>query len=116
MKTNEKNVLSYKGYWGRIEFSERDEVFHGKVVGIKSLISFEGDSVKAIKADFRNSINEYLEYCKDEGIQPEKSFKGSFNVRVGSELHRLAALEASVRGVSLNSVVEEALRQYVRHE
>ena len=113
MKTSDRNYLHYKGYVGNIEFSEEDAVFHGKVVGIKSLISFEGDSVKTITADFRDAVDEYLAYCEETGKQPERPFKGSFNVRVGSELHRQAALQASGRGVSLNSFVEEALKQFV---
>jgi predicted HicB family RNase H-like nuclease len=107
------NCLRYKGYAGSIEFSEEDAVFHGKVIGIKSLISFEGDSVKTITDDFHNAVDEYLAYCEDNGRQPEKPFKGSFNVRIGSELHRQAAIDASSRGISLNALVENAISQYV---
>ena len=111
MKTN--NYLHYKGYVGSVEFSEEDAVFHGKVVGIKALISFEGDSVKKIIQDFHNAIDEYLVFCTENGHEPEKPFKGSFNVRIGAELHRKAALAASTRGISLNSFVEDAIRQTV---
>jgi len=107
------NCLNYKGYTGNIEFSEEDGVFHGKVIGIKPLISFEGDSVSLITEDFRNAIDEYLEFCDENDIEPEKPFKGSFNVRIGAELHRKAVLAASSNGVSLNSFVEEAIRQRV---
>jgi predicted HicB family RNase H-like nuclease len=113
MRMSDKNYLHYKGYDGSIAFSEQDAVFHGKVVGISSLISFEGDSVKTIIADFHNAVDEYLEYCEKNKKDPEKAFEGSFNVSVGSELHRKAALEASGRGISLNALVEDALRQFV---
>ncbi|MCL2153508.1 MAG: type II toxin-antitoxin system HicB family antitoxin [Oscillospiraceae bacterium] len=113
MRTTDRNTLHYRGYVGDIEFSEEDAVFHGKVFGVKSLISFEGDSVKTITEDFHNAVDEYLEYCEEKGLEPERPFKGSFNVRVGSELHRQAALEASGRGISLNALVEDALRQVV---
>ena len=113
MRTSNKNYLHYKGYVGNIAFSEEDAVFHGSVVGIKSLISFEGDSVTTITADFHDAIDEYLDYCEKTGKLPEKPFKGSFNVRIGSELHRKAVLEASGRGISLNTLVENALKQYV---
>ncbi|GAB7140994.1 type II toxin-antitoxin system HicB family antitoxin [Deferribacterales bacterium RsTz2092] len=107
------NYLSYKGYTGSVDFSEKDAVFHGRVMGIQSLISFEGDSVNAIKDDFHNAVDEYLEHCAQSGRDPEKPFKGSFNVRIGNELHRKAALTASTRGISLNMMVEEAIKQVV---
>jgi len=107
------NYIHYKNYVGSVEFSEIDAVFHGKVMGIKSLISFEGDSVSTLIEDFHNAIDEYLDFCVQENIQPEKPFKGSFNVRIGSDLHRKAALAASARGISLNTLVEDAIRQTV---
>jgi len=107
------NCLNYKGYVGSVEFSEVDEVFHGKVLGIRSLISFEGDSVKSIIEDFHEAVDEYLEFCADNNIEPEKPFKGSFNVRIGSELHRQAALFALAQGLSLNTIVTNAMQQYL---
>ena len=111
MKTD--NHLHYKGYIGSVEFSDEDKIFHGKVIGIKSLISYEGNSVDTITKDFRNAIDEYLEDCEKHGDEPEKAYKGSFNVRIEADLHRKAALAASSRGVSLNTFVEEAIRQNV---
>jgi len=112
MKAN--NCLQYKGYTGSIELSEEDGVFHGKVVGIKSLISFEGESVKKITEDFQNAVDEYLEFCKDNNIAPEKPYKGSFNVRIAPDLHRQLANYSSSSGRSLNSTVEEAIRTYFK--
>ena len=107
-----KNCLNYKDYTGSIEYSQEDEVFYGKVMGVKALISFEGESVSSITEDFRNAVDEYLEFCNENGIVPEKPFKGSFNVRIGGDLHRKSVLAANAKGVSLNSFVEEAIRQY----
>ena len=107
------NYLHYKNYTGSVEFSEEDAVFHGKVIGIKSLISFEGDSVNAITGDFHKAIDEYLKFCVAKGKEPEKPFKGSFNIRINAELHRKLALTASARGVSLNALVEDVIRQSV---
>ena len=107
------NYLHYKDYTGSVEFSEEDAVFHGKVIGIKSHISFEGDSVGAIIEDFRNAIDEYLDFCAQNGKLPEKPFKGSFNVRIGADLHQKAVMTASARGLSLNALVEDAIRQTV---
>jgi predicted HicB family RNase H-like nuclease len=70
----------------------------------------EGDSVQTLTQDFHNTVDEYLEFCEKNGKQPERPFKGSFNVRIQPELHRKAALTASARGISLNSFVEDAIR------
>ena len=107
------NYLHYRDYVGSVEFSETDSVFHGKVVGIKSLISFEGDSVDTLVKDFHHAVDEYFEFCAETGKQPEKPFKGSFNIRIGTDLHRKAALAASTQGMSLNSLVEKAIRQTI---
>jgi len=107
------NHLHYRGYTGSIRFSEEDAVFFGKVIGIKALVSFEGDSVSSITSDFHKAVDEYLEFCADQGKTPEKPYKGSFNVRISSELHRKLAVAASVRGMSLNSLVEHAIRQQI---
>ena len=70
--------INYQGYTGSIEFSEADAVFHGQVIGIKSLITFEGASVADLTHDFHNAVDEYLAFCSETGKQPEKPFKGSF--------------------------------------
>ena len=80
------NYLHYKEYVGSVEFSEEDAVFHSKVIGIKPLLSFEGDSVNTLVEDFHNAVDEYLEFCEQNGIKPEKPFKGSFNVRVDAAI------------------------------
>jgi predicted HicB family RNase H-like nuclease len=107
------SYIHYRDYTGSIDFSEEDEVFHGKVIGIKNLISFEGESVQTLTEDFHNAVDEYLEYCEKNGKQPEKPFKGSFNVCIQPELHRKAAFTASARGLSLNAFVEDAIRHNV---
>ena len=106
-----KNCLRYKGYVGSLEFSEEDAVFHCKVAGIKDLISFEGDNVDAITANFHNAVDEYLSQCNANHKEPELPFKGSFNVRIGTELHRKAALAASLQNISLNTFVKKAIRE-----
>ena len=109
----QKDYLQYKNYVGSVVFSAEDLCFHGKVIGIKSLISFEGKCVNSITKDFHNAIDEYLKFCADNKKEPEKPFKGSFNVRIDTDLHRRLALNASLRGVSLNTLVEDAIRQIV---
>ncbi|MCL2762885.1 MAG: type II toxin-antitoxin system HicB family antitoxin [Treponema sp.] len=107
------NYLHYKNYTGSVCFSEEDAVFHGKVIGIKALVSFEGNSVNAITNDFHKAVDEYLQFCAAKGKEPERPFKGSFNIRISTDLHRTLALTASARGVSLNTFVENAIRQSV---
>lgn len=107
------NVLEYKGYYGTVEFSSTDKVLFGKVIGVNSLISFEGDSVQSLKEDFEGAIDDYLEMCAEKGIEPEKAYRGSFNVRVSPELHKTLVLYSASHGQTLNSTVEEAIKHHV---
>ena len=75
-----KNTIEYKGYVGSVEFTEEDGVFFGKVQGIRSVISYEGETAQELVADFHGAIDDYLEFCKAEGKEPERAYKGSFNV------------------------------------
>lgn len=108
------NVLNYKGYIGNIEFSENDRVFFGKVLGIRSVISYEGTSVDELINDFHDSIDDYLDMCESENIEPEKTFKGTFNVRISQELHKNIVIEALNLNMSLNQFVRDALEQKVK--
>lgn len=107
------DLLQYKGYHGTVEFSAADGVLYGKVIGINGLISYEGDSIAALKEDFESSIDDYLEMCAEKGIDPEKSYKGTFNVRIAPELHKQLTLYSASLGKTLNSAVEEAIFEYV---
>lgn len=107
------NLLSYKTYNGTVEYSREDECLYGKVIGIKSLLSYEGQSVQELEQDFKAVIDEYLEDCKERNIEPEQPYKGTFNVRINPELHRSIAVYAIEHGKSLNSAVEEAICKMV---
>ena len=104
------NTMEYKGYVGSVEFSEEDGLFYGKVMGIRALISYEGTTAHELVDDFHGAIEDYLALCEAEGKEPEKAYKGSFNVRISPELHKQAAIFATTHGISLNSFVENALR------
>lgn len=108
-----QNTLNYKNYIGSVEFSEEDNILFGKVQGIRSLIMYEGTTIAELIADFHNSIDDYLEVCRANKEEPEKSFKGTFNVRVSPETHRNAAVFAIQNQKSLNKVVEEAIEYYL---
>ncbi|MCD7745662.1 MAG: type II toxin-antitoxin system HicB family antitoxin [Lachnospiraceae bacterium] len=103
------NTICYKGYVGSVEFSEEDGVFFGKVMGIRALISYEGQTAKDLVDDFHYAVDDYFELCKAEGQTPEKAYKGSFNVRISPELHRNIAIYAAAHEISLNSFVEKAI-------
>jgi predicted HicB family RNase H-like nuclease len=108
--------LKHKGYTGSIEYSKEDDLLYGKVLGVRGLISYEGKSGKELELDFIEAIEEYLSVCKEEGITPEKPFKGSFNVRIPTELHQKAALLAMEEKMSLNNFVAESIRERVFKE
>ena len=107
------NLLDYKGYSGTVEYSSEDGVLFGKVIGIKSLISYEGKSVDELKADFEDAVDDYLEYCEEKGIEPEKVYKGSLNVRFSPETHRKATLIAFSENISLNQFIENSVNEKI---
>ena len=99
-----------------LEYSEEDNCLFGKVVGIKSLISYEGDSIQALKRAFEVMIDEYLDECKARGVEPEKPYKGTFNVRINSDLHRSIATYATKHDKTLNAAVEEAIADFIKNK
>jgi predicted HicB family RNase H-like nuclease len=107
MKTN---MLKYKGYYGSYQFDEDDIIFYGKLEFIKPLISYEAKDAPELKAAFQNAVDDYLSTCKERGVEPEKPFKGSFNIRIGSERHEKAALLSKKLGCkSLNEFIKLAI-------
>lgn len=103
------DILNYKNYYAEIHFSNEDEVFYGKIIGINDLVTFEGTTVKELKTAFREAVEDYISTCKELGKEPEKTYKGSFNVRIPSELHRLAAHQANLHKMTLNEFVKNAI-------
>ena len=103
-------MLHYKGYTAKPEFSPEDRVFYGRVLGISDLVDFYSDSAKELENEFHQAVDEYLDFCREVGKEPEKEYRGRFHVRVSPELHRAAAVCAEERNMSLNRFVEEALR------
>jgi len=108
-----KDMMFYKGYYGSVHYSDEDRVFHGKIEFIRSLVSYEGSNAESLRKAFQEAVDDYLELCAEEGKKPAKPFKGSFNVRTGSDLHRKAALFAKTKGTNLNKIATEALEKYL---
>ena len=105
------NTMTYKGYLGSVAYSEKDNVFFGKIEGINGLVNFEGESVKELTEAFHEAVDDYLAYCKDEGIEPEKSYTGVLNVRLKPAVHRQIAILAKQAGMTINSYIKEALEE-----
>ena len=108
------NTLKYKGYIGSVGYSEPDQVFFGKIEGIDGLVNYEGESVAELTAAFREAVEDYLAFCEDHGVKPEKSYSGSFNVRIPPVTHREIANRASEAGISINAFVKNILNEAVR--
>ncbi len=109
------NTLEYKGYIGSVEFCSEDEAFHGKVEGIRDLVSYEATDVESLKRAFHQAVDDYLATCDKKHKKPEQAFKGVFNVRVRPELHRRAFIYSTAHNKKLNNVVSEALEKYLEH-
>lgn len=103
------NTIQYKVYVGSVEFSEDDGIFYGKVMGIHSLISCEGESAHKLLNDFHSTVDDYLEICKAEGQEPEVAFKGSFNIRLSPELHKQIFIYLASHQISMNRYIGEVL-------
>ena len=108
-----KNAICYKGYCGSIEFSDEDNVFFGRIIGINDHITYEGHNADDLRHDFEEAVEEYIITCAQLGKEPEKAYRGTFNVRIEPMLHRQLALYSASNGKSLNSTVEEAIRNYI---
>ena len=93
-----KNTMNYKGYYGSVEFSDEDSVFFGRIIGINDRITYEGDNVNALRNDFQEAVDEYLETCAQLGKEPEKMYRGTFNVRITPALHRQLAFFSATSG------------------
>ncbi len=107
--------MEYKGYIGSINYNDDDQIFYGKVEGLKkTFISFEGTSVKELRKDFEESIDFYLEDCKANNEIPEVQCKGSLNVRLGTKLHTKAKLKSIEKNISINELIKEAVEAYVK--
>ena len=107
------HYVNYKDFWGTVEYSSEDDCLYGKVLGVHGMMAYEGQSVAELKEEFHRAVDEYLLLCQQKGIAPEKSFKGSFNVRVTPELHRLASIKADESNISLNTFVSMAIKRAV---
>lgn len=108
------STLEYKGYCTRIEFDADSMLLHGKIEGINDLVTFESEDSSRIEAEFHTAVDEYLDFCKEVGKEPEKEYRGLFNIRIKPDLHKRLAVEAVRNNLSLNAMVEQAIASYVK--
>lgn len=106
--------MNYKGYTSLIEFDDELNIFHGEVIGLKDIITFQGTSVEELEKEMAESIEFYLSWCKERGKEPEKPYSGKFMVRTTPELHSKAVIAASRIGLSLNKYIEKAIEDETR--
>ncbi len=111
-----KNHLEYNKYVGTVNFSAEDAVFYGKLEGINDLVLFEGDTVIELKEAFIDAVDDYLETCKKIGKEPNKTYKGVFNVRVPSDVHKQISIIATKKGIKLNELVNKTFSYLLNHE
>jgi predicted HicB family RNase H-like nuclease len=111
-----ENILKYKNFIATVKYSEEDEAFIGKIEGIHSVVSFEGQSVKELKSAFKEAVESYLDFCNRKGItELQKSYTGVFNVRIDSDLHRRAAISAKTHGSTLNAFVKQSIERNLKY-
>ncbi len=104
------NTMNYKGYTARIEYDERDNIFVGRVLGLRNIISFHGETVADLRHEFEVVIENFLNDCKEQGIKPEKPASGKLMLRVPAEVHGAALVAAQASGKSLNQWATEVLQ------
>ena len=110
------DVMEYKGYYASVHFSGADDVFYGKLLGIDDLVNFEGASVKELKKAFHVAVDDYVETCEELGKEPNKTYKGTFNVRISTDLHKAAAVYAAINNISLNDFIKTAIDYALLHK
>ena len=107
-------MMEYKGYIGKVEFDDDAEILHGEIINTRDVITFQGKSVAELIRAFRESIDDYLAFCKQRGEAPDKPFSGQFVTRIPPELHRQVHVAAVLAGKSLNAFVTEQLQVAVQ--
>ena len=104
-------MMNYKGYTAKVEFDDEAMIFHGEVIGIRDVVTFQGRSVEEIKKAFNGSVDDYLDFCKERGEEPDKPFSGKFVVRISPEIHRKVYIAAKKAGQSINAWLNRNLQR-----
>jgi len=105
--------MEYQGYLAKVEFDDEANILHGEILNLRDVITFEGSTVEELRHAFKDSVEDYLDFCAERNEEPEKPFSGKFMVRIDPELHREIYLRARMADKSLNSWISEALEAVV---
>ncbi|MCB0045741.1 MAG: type II toxin-antitoxin system HicB family antitoxin [Caldilineaceae bacterium] len=108
--------MNYKGYVGKVEFDDEANIFHGEVVNLRDVITFQGESVQELRQAFQDSVEDYLAFCAERGEEPERPFSGKFTVRISPELHRKLYVHAKLQDKSLNSWINMLFEESVTYQ
>ncbi len=109
------NTLTCQGYTARIDFDDRDNIFVGRILGMRDIISFHGETVSELKNEFERTVQDYLQDCEEQGLRPEKPVSGKILLRVTPEMHNAALVAAQAAGVSLNQWITDVLHEATRN-
>ena len=107
------NTMTLEGYHAKIEYDAELDAFRGEILGLNGGADFYGRNPKELRAEFKKSLDVFLEVCKEKGIEPRRHYSGKFNLRISPELHERLAITAQAKGKSVNSLAQEALQQMV---
>ncbi len=107
-------MMNYKGYIGSVEYDDENRVFTGTVINTRAVITFHGTSVDELEQEFQASVEDYLQWCREDGVEPEKPYSGKFVVRFTPQLHQRAAVGARKLGLSLNKFMERSVEDELR--
>lgn len=107
------NLMTVGGYTAKIEYDEELDLFRGEILGLNGGADFYGKNPKELRAEFKKSLQVFLEVCAEKGIEPRRHFSGKFNLRIPPELHEQLAIAAQAEGKSINLLAQEALRMRV---
>lgn len=106
-------MMKYKGYIAHVKYDDEAKIFHGEVLGIKDVVTFQGTTVDEIEAAFKGSVDDYLDFCKERGEEPDRPFSGKFNLRIPPDLHAKLSIAAQLEGESLNNYIAKMLQKLV---
>jgi len=107
------DIMKYKGFIGSVHFAAEDRIFYGKVEGVNDMITFEGSTVDELEKGFKYMVDEHITDCNKNNTPIEKSYKGNLNIRLSPELHKKVAYNATIRGLSLNQYINDAIKKEI---